>query len=200
MNKVDNFDWHEEFQETLVVASKPEHYESLKDEASRTHHWRNVRSSIKELIFSFDSDMECYASIELELFEKEQVAQKLLKKLSQSGLNEKIQQHLTNQVTLQLLEVARAMRSLENFSSVDDIPHIMLSMKDNMPPAILPNMKIHSFIHNTVKKTKNVLLKKFLESFEQHLDDETYGSGMESQSWASFLKQARTWLLAFTLV
>ncbi|RYH21898.1 hypothetical protein EON65_19950 [archaeon] len=202
MSEKNEFDWNEQFEETLLIAAQmpKELKQDMRDVNNYTHHWQSVQATVHNLLCSFESDMEGFNSIKHELAEKDKLARNLLQNVTESGLNEKIQQHMINQVTLQLLKVARAMKSLENFTSVDEIPSIMLSMKDSMPPAILPNMKIHSLIHSTVKKTKGIVLKKFLDSFEQHLDDETYGSSMESQSWASFLKQARSWLLAYTLV
>jgi len=107
--------------------------------------------------------------------------------------------YVMKQTEIQLITVAKALEKLQQYSSVLQIPNLVLEVLRSIPKPIPTESKLLQTLSNTILRLKAVLLNSFHEKFEKHMS-ESEDSMDPQKAWASFLSDARDWLLAYTMV
>eukprot|EP01039_Chlorochromonas_danica_P000288 gene287-310_t len=165
--------------------------------------------SLKEEAFKlsqgFQREVNEKVKILYQLDERRQYLQSLLIETEKKGVTEKLRSYVTLKYKVQLMTLSKAIHELESYEKVEDIPTIVLHIHSSSPFILFRNMKIYTLLKDIGKEIKEGLLKKFLETFENHLSEDSTPwersvKSQKSSTWMTFLKQARSWLLAYTLV
>ncbi len=120
-----------------------------------------------------------------------------------------------NNFTIRILylQLYVGIEQIRYYKDVRLIPELVLSICANTPSLLFGQSRIRAVLMQIVKELKSKLLAKFHSLFEAHLTDAQQrdarmdtgrGSSDESiinsESWSAFLRGAKDWLLAYSLV
>lgn len=165
---------------------------------------RNLQNRAQDLQASFQQELKAKLEISSSLLERNESIDTMIQRVEGSGLSQMMERYLRLRLKIGLMSLATAMSRLEGFSSADEIPAIISAIQSCRPPAMFRKMKLFEMVRLAVANTRAVLLNKFLKAFEDHLSEESrpWGGSDVAQGavWVVFLKQARSWLLAYSLV
>lgn len=180
--------------------------ESAEARAERMARLRAIRQRALELRDRYRGELEERLEICSDLADKQTKVTSTLSQIDEAQISGKIAKFMSLQMKIQLMVLAKALGELEACSDVEQIPDIVLRVQAAAPPAIFRTMHIYRVVRETTVQACAALLKRFLQALEEHLSEEnrswsvsSHPSG-EGESWAVFLKQARSWLLAYTMV
>lgn len=122
------------------------------------------------------------------------------------GMAEK---YIRLQLKIQHMSLIKAMYHLKRYKSVHDIPGLIFAVRNDVPVVLLAHSRIKKVVIETVNSIKGEILEQFHKLLEEHLvaaqKEPEMGSSAQNRSansvaWATFLAQARAWLLAYTMV
>lgn len=179
---------------------------------------RTIFETTRTLLSHYDEEKRVHEALRSQALSVQGNVSQVLKEID-CNIIEKYRKYIDLKNKIQLMNLARALKRLQHFHSVLEIPDLVLGVMENVPMVLPHQSQIRQLLMDTAENVKATLLSSFHERFESHLqaeNDDNNDSNLPStfdnnsnsshknnnnnNAWSLFLSETRDWLLSYSLI